>query len=74
MAQAEPHHGDHCAQRSHGVVVGQGGIHRHAASRTTAGTLTAIRDQAIELYEDGDICHGGLTDFLEATGLDPHHD
>lgn len=42
--------------------------------RAAGGTapLTEIRERAIEVYEDGSICHDGLNDFLAAAGLDLH--
>jgi hypothetical protein len=42
--------------------------------RATSGAalLTAVRERAIEVYEDGSICHDALNDFLAAAGLDLH--
>jgi len=34
--------------------------------------MEAIRDRAIGLYDDEEICHEALSDFLDAAGLDPH--
>jgi hypothetical protein len=44
--------------------------HRRAASAPDA--LDAIRDRAISLYRDGEICSAGLSDFLRAASLLPY--
>jgi hypothetical protein len=45
----------------------------HSRASSDAAALTAIRDRAIDLHRDGEICQSGLSDFLDAAGLAPYN-